>query len=67
MPRTAPTPEPRPALTYVGDGAAVPGVPTRDLSQSESESLHPDHYAEALASGLYIPVKEDADGHEPRP
>lgn len=70
MPKTPPTPEPgtdttpavkslpRAALSYVGGGAAVPGVPPRDLTLDEAEQLHPDHYAEALASGLYVAKKE---------
>lgn len=44
---------PRVALRYRGDGAALPGIPPRDLSLAEAAALSETHYADAVASGLY--------------
>lgn len=44
-------------LRYAGDGGArIPGVPMRDLTKSDAESLAPDALREAMASPLYEAV-----------
>lgn len=45
---------------YVGAGAWLHGVPARDLTTDEWESLDADLRATALARGLYEPVDADA-------
>lgn len=39
---------------YIGEGAALPNVPARDLSEADVDALTIDDAAALLASGLYV-------------
>jgi hypothetical protein len=51
-------------LKYVGNGAALPDVPARDLSKDEIQALNPEVGLQTLinrlkASGLYAQPADD--------
>jgi hypothetical protein len=41
------------AIKYVGDGEFLSGIPARDLTEAEWESLSKEQQKAALNSGLY--------------
>ena len=41
-------------LKYIGDGSYIPGIPARDLSESEAKLVNLD---DLIASGLYEEIK----------
>lgn len=54
------------SIKYKGAGGAfIPGVPARDLTQSEFESLPGETQKACIASGLYSEEKrEDENGEQ---
>lgn len=59
------------ALSYIGDGAYRPGVPTSDMDRASIEhharqrGLSVDEYAaELVGSGLFLPVHVDDEPEE---
>ena len=68
MPKALPA-APSP-LVYVGDGAAIPDVPARDLSADEVQALAVTGVATAaqlVASGLYAPLPSPTPSAAPPP
>ena len=58
-------------LTYIGNGAALPDVPARDLTADEVQALNPEVGLQVLVSqlkksGLYAQPADDTKAKAPR-
>ena len=51
-----------PYLRYIGDGAFLPGVPARDLTEAEVKQYA---LADLLSSGLYEEIKSQEPAKKP--
>lgn len=52
---------------YTGDGAFLPGIPARDLTDEDVQALTPEQRAEVEASAIYEAVAPTATARRSAP